>query len=85
VANGDHLAKRGDAGEWEDLAKEYEQQARTCAAQTKEALAKYEAAEAEIKELRKRLQLSADVLEQLLHMIRRLPHTDESSAAGHAG
>ncbi len=59
-ALGDHLAKRGDAGEWEQLAHEYEQQALACAAQTKEALAKYEAAEAEIKELRKRLQLSAD-------------------------
>jgi hypothetical protein len=56
----EHLAKRADAGDWEDLAREYELQAQTCATQTKEALAKYEAAEAELKEVRKRLQQAVE-------------------------
>lgn len=59
-ALGDHLAKKGDAAEWEDLAKEYEQQALSAKQAVADAEARYTAAEAEIKELRKRLQLSAD-------------------------
>jgi hypothetical protein len=56
----EHMERKVEGLEWEDLAREYEQAALAAAAQTKAAQERYEAAETEVKELRKRLATSAE-------------------------